>query len=213
MFKHVSAVFAAFVLLPIISLADSVLNGSEDLQNGLQALDFDRSGSIELSDVDAFARSNGLRRDELRAEFEGMDTNRDGKLDSQEMYDLLGLSHTSTRSPFIPAITEQNQGTKESFDLPEGAAILENHARQQAGRILAEIFSNSVTKAVVGKSVKSRRADSLEATAKALRGKATQIKSSSTDSTAAIATEAVDSVIRSISSDIRLLETEAQKKE
>lgn len=67
-------------------------------QSMIKALDTDGSGVVEKSEVDAFAKSQGLSAAETAEEFKDLDKNHDGQLDSSEISSTVA-QYTSTAAP------------------------------------------------------------------------------------------------------------------
>lgn len=58
----------------------------------IRALDTDGNGRVSLSEIEAFARKNGIAMEEIRADFSDLDQNQDGELDSKEISGLFPAS-------------------------------------------------------------------------------------------------------------------------
>lgn len=71
------------------SLSKLMRDGTADT---IRALDTDGNGRVSLTEIEAFAKKNGIAIEEIRADFSDLDKNRDGELDSQEIRDLFPAS-------------------------------------------------------------------------------------------------------------------------
>merc|ERR1719181_86519 len=67
-------------------------------QSMIKALDTDGSGVVEKSEVDAFAKAQGLSAAETAEEFKDLDKNHDGQLDSSEISSTVA-QYSSTPAP------------------------------------------------------------------------------------------------------------------
>jgi hypothetical protein len=64
--------------------------GAKSAGETIKGLDTDGNGRVNLDEITAFARKNGLDAQEVGADFHDLDSNSDGELDAQEISGLFG---------------------------------------------------------------------------------------------------------------------------
>lgn len=199
----------------------------------IAALDTDHSGKVERAEMEAFALSQGLTTEDVKAEFASLDTNGDGELEADEISNTLHDAKVSSKVPAVqsqkhsfageaaiamkaPAVaappvlaTVQNVGGLGSFK----QETLELEAEQLAGKALAEVFTRTAAKALESRSHDLEQASKLEAAAKSLRGQTAEIRRTAAEQTMKAAQEAAAAVFRETEGEVKRLESEAAEAE
>jgi hypothetical protein len=80
---------SASLLLLAESRGLAPVSADSATMEAIRALDTDHSGKVEKSEVEAFAKSQGLSAAEVRAEFADLDTNGNGELEADEISNTL----------------------------------------------------------------------------------------------------------------------------
>lgn len=88
-------------LLAATARGDGVDTKAEDT---IRALDTNGNGLVDKAEIAVFAKSQGLSSQEVLADFQELDANKDGELDSSEIGGLLGSdSDTADSTPSVKA--------------------------------------------------------------------------------------------------------------
>jgi len=184
--------------------------GADATAEAIQALDTDGSGKVERAEIEAFARSQGLTADDVRAEFKTLDTNGDGELEASE------ISRTLTDEK------DRKQEAKQAVAASpaQGVAFAELHAKdvereaqRYAGKALAEVFARTAAKALESRTQDQEKASKLEEAAKNLRGQTAEIRRTAAVQTARAAREASTAVLREAEGQVKTLEKQASEAE
>jgi len=196
-------------------------------REAIEALDTDHSGRVERAEVEAFAKSQGLNADDVRAEFKDLDTNGDGELEADEISNTLadpeGAADTPAAAP-AAAAAPAKAAAPVAVAAPAAAApvtssselhleAMEDEAKKHAGKALAEVFARTAALALEARGKDAERAKRLEEAAKSLRGQTAEIKRTAAAQTVQAATEAAQAVLVQASQKVKALEAEADKAE
>jgi len=164
----------------------------------LGSIDTDGNGRVSLLEIQEFARKSGIASQEIRGDFQELDSNGDGELDAQEMSGLLSpsssVSATANAEPATaaraePATTPNAElvaTAKAEPTVPAKAAgarsavaetvpsleALELDARRQSGGIVAEGLARRAQVMMKQGEKDQKESESYEAKAQALRGAA-----------------------------------------
>lgn len=193
------SVFTILALLsvaagPVSALYESAPAASTSADT-IGAIDTDGNGKVSLLEIQEFARKNGITSEEIRADFQDLDTNADGELDAQEMSHLLSPASSAAaphakaepapaakvqpaaapitkvqRAPAMPVETPRASST--AADAVPGLKALELDARHQAGAIVAEGLAKRAQAMMKQGQKDEKDAESFEAKALLLRGTA-----------------------------------------
>jgi len=173
----------------------------------IQALDTDKSGRVEKAEVESFAHAQGLSVEEVQAEFGTLDVNHDGELDANEISRTLydkdvnhgAVSALNAAVPPLPVPPLPDRTDKQA---------VEEVAKQHAGRTLAEVFSREAAKSLTRQDEDVQKATSLEEAARALRGKAAEIRRTAALQTAKAAADAATDVFQKTEGQVHQLQKE-----
>jgi len=116
---------------PIPAGAESASADMTAAQSMIKALDTDGSGVVEKSEVDAFAKSQGLSAAETAEEFKDLDKNHDGQLDSSEISSTVA-QYTSTVAPVTASDTAPTARAEPAQSAPPPAATAPEAAAPEA---------------------------------------------------------------------------------
>uniref|UniRef100_A0A7S4Q025 EF-hand domain-containing protein n=1 Tax=Alexandrium monilatum TaxID=311494 RepID=A0A7S4Q025_9DINO len=124
------ASFRLLVLTTLLSVHAMVVGGlnlhkEKELHDGLgdltEALDTDKSGTVDENEVEAFAQTQGLSLEQAQAEFAGLDSDHDGVLEVEELHNLLKADGSS---PVAPPTTAQPAEAAQKRPYEPGAEAL-----------------------------------------------------------------------------------------
>lgn len=210
---------------------DRYLSPDAALQ-AIAALDTDKSGKVEKAEMEAFALSQGLTPEDVRAEFGSLDTNGDGELSADEISNTLHDKEQSSNAAMVQAHEHSKNDAASSVSLPTVAAepmavtlqkvedssslkpeAIELEAKQRAGKALAEVFAQTAAKALGSRSRDMEQALKLEEAAKSLRGQTAEIRRTAAEQTVKAAQQAAIAVFEQAAGQVRLLEKEAAEAE
>lgn len=208
-------------------------------QDALRALDTNGSGKVELAELEAFAKSQGMSAQEVREEFVELDLDGDGVLGPEEIGGVLGsasedaAADDAPRKPATVAVREAPAADPKPVAARRAAAParpappavvaasppaagrvvdlaeLEREAQQHAGKALAQIFARKAAMALEAHSGDAKKAAQLEAEAQALRGQTAELKRTAAAQTAQAAREAAAAVYKKADEQVRDLEQRA----
>jgi hypothetical protein len=86
------------------SISAAIAQGSQDT---LATLDTNHNGKVEKSEIEAFARSQGMSPEDVMGDFKEIDTNGDGELDASEIAAILGETDSQQQQQQQPATNSQ----------------------------------------------------------------------------------------------------------
>jgi len=177
------------------------------------ALDTDHSGKVERSEVESFAKAQGLSTEDVRSEFAALDTNGNGELEEDEIRST--LEHPAPAAPAAaqPAAAPAAQAAAVPAEPVPGLLMelknVQAEAELHAGKALAEVFARTATKALEARSQDASKAEKLEKAAQALRGQTAQLRQTAAQQTFDAAAAAAESVLRESAEKVKQLESEA----
>jgi hypothetical protein len=91
-------VFAGLQLVVVDALAYKAMSSAAakggSVQDTLSQLDTNNNGKVDKSEIEAFARSQGMSPDDVMGDFKELDINGDGELEYSEIATVLGESDT-----------------------------------------------------------------------------------------------------------------------
>merc|ERR1719291_1050755 len=70
------------------------IKGISTVEDTIKALDTNKNGKVDRSEIETFARSQGLSAQDVMGDFQQLDLNGDGELDSSEIAHALNDSDT-----------------------------------------------------------------------------------------------------------------------
>lgn len=114
----------------------------------IRALDTDHSGKVEKAEVEAFASSQGLSADEVRAEFADLDTNHDGELEADEITNTLNSASTSEAAKASDVAKRSEVETKSLASELEPKHVAVEVERKHSSRATAASMAADVSTAL-----------------------------------------------------------------
>ncbi|CAE8673222.1 unnamed protein product, partial [Polarella glacialis] len=197
----------------------------------LRALDTDGSGQVEASEIDAFAQTQGLAGQKVRAAFRSLDTNGNGILEENEIESVLaadgaeGFPRSTAPEPVVqdaadevdeePAALPAAPAAEETALVQEDKAAaflnikaLDAEAVKKAGHVMATVFEKQAAAVLATHGEETSNADALEETARSFRGQADAIRKSAAEQVAQAAKTASERVLKQASKQVKLMETE-----
>mmetsp|Transcript_107851 Transcript_107851/g.336366 ORF Transcript_107851/g.336366 Transcript_107851/m.336366 type:complete len:256 (-) Transcript_107851:58-825(-) len=197
----------------IFDVAAASAPAGDATADAIQALDTDGSGKVEKNEIEAFARSQGLSAEDVRAEFKSLDTNGNGELEAAEISRTLvdeGQQATKAAPKKAASVAELSR-TSATTELR--AEAVEQEAQRHAGKALAEVFARTAAKALESRNQDAQKAAKLEEAARNLRGQTAEIRRTAAAQTAQAAKDAAAKVLKEAEGQVRKLEEQAEAAE
>lgn len=204
--------------------AADVLPAANPTQEALLALDTDGSGKVERSEIEAFARRQGLAAAEVQSEFNDLDTDGDGELSAAEISSTLSqpeVAGAASTPPATNAVAPAAASAAQSVPAVGGALeaqasvaaadtkAIEANAQQTAAKTLAEVFAHSAAGVLAARGQDVEKAAKLEEAAKSLRGQTAELRRTAAQVTAEASRLATEAVLHESTDEVKKLQAEA----
>jgi len=241
---HVFVAALAALMLPSAA-ADSRFHASPasaidtKMAETVKALDTNGNGKVDVSELTAFAKSQGLSTEEVLTDFKELDVNHDGALDSAEIGPLFGAADGAASSvspevvatpaaalavetPAVKALTKEasTSGVAAEKKVPRAKntmgldlAVLEHDAQEQAGGVIASRLAERAQVLLARSAADERKAESFDTAVRSLRGNATALAQQATQETREAARAASSSVSQKSIAKLTKLQAEERKAE
>jgi len=191
-----------------LARAGAASSGRGALDDVMASLDADKSGVIEPSEVEAFARSQGMSLADAKKEFSSLDTNHDGVLQAEEIRGLVDADAAAATAPASAAPASVVPDAK-----PDLQAEATAEAEKGAGRALAEVFARMSEKLLDERGSDIAKAAKLEDVAVSLRGRSAELRRTASEQTRQAAMDAAEAVFSRVRGTLELLERQAVEAE
>jgi len=202
-------------------------------EEALQELDVDKSGKVEQTELESFARSKGMSPEQIHQEFLSLDLNGDGVLEADEIRRTLDASAAADAAPSVadssavsaslgqavalPALPAGSSlvppPPKASVQVPEQSPDIQAAAPTADVQAVAEMFEKKAAEALAAMHEDTSNAEKLEKTARTLRGQARQLEMQVTSKVAEAAKVATDSVVSKALRQVKMMSQEVASAE
>jgi hypothetical protein len=215
--------------------------GDAKLADTVRALDTNGNGKVDQSELTAFAKSQGLSSDEVLTDFQELDANHDGALDSSEIGPLFGASAaedaSDTEANAAPAASvamhaEANNKLQKAKSISEKAQAsveagkkasqdasnmdidldgLQHDTQEQAGGVIASRLAQRAQVLLARSAADEHKALAFDAEVRSLRGNATVLAQSANEQTRQAARAASSAVSEKSLAQLKKLQEDEQK--
>jgi hypothetical protein len=209
--------------------------GDAKLADTVRALDTNGNGKVDQSELTAFAKSQGLSSDEVLTDFQELDANHDGALDSSEIGPLFGASAaedaSDTEVNVAPAasvamhaeatatnklqkaksISEKAQASQDASKMDIDLDGLQHDTQEQAGGVIASRLAQRAQVLLARSAADEHKALAFDTEVRALRGNATVLAQSANEQTRQAARAASSAVSEKSLAQLKKLQEDEQK--
>merc|ERR1719253_160762 len=183
------------------------------------------NGMVDKSEIAVFAKNQGLSSEEVLADFQELDINKDGELDSSEIGGLLGESWkvaSATEQAVEATAAASSAHQAAAAPTPKDASVqpsdgdldlvaLQKAAQEEAGNVVASRLAQRAQVLLARSDADENKAQQFDAEVRSLRGNATALESEVNEQTRKIARQAVSVVTQKQQAELARLQLEEQK--